>query len=298
LGQTSCWVCGGAILTEDGFCSNCGTQLTRKDEKTEIRQPAAHAGSRTVIGVFLTIVGGVVGALSYFMGIVPMIAFGLASFLIGIMALWLPDSGSISSSFLTDSILPSLLNMENLLQDLDLDERGIYIPTSGLGVSPKVFVPLALTPETKKPPVGLIHSRRIFVTVGRKPEDRGILLDAPGGGILSTIERSLRMDFSRIPLEDLASHLDSGFKSLEIAGVSSLTQEHGRVKILMELKDLVDMESRLRNLAPRLSEHVGTPLVSAVAAAVSKSARKHVTIRSVVFEPRDRQIAMIFNVAD
>ena len=298
MGQTSCWVCGGAILTEDGFCSNCGTQLIRKDEKTQIRQPVVHVGSRTVIGVFLTVVGGVVGALSYFMGIVPMIAFGLASFLIGIMALWLPDSGSISSSFLTDSILPSLLNMENLLQDLDLDERGIYIPTSGLGVSPKVFVPLALTPETKKPPVGLIHSRRIFVTVGRKPEDRGILLDAPGGEILSTIERSLRMDFSRIPLEDLASHLDSGFKSLEIAGVNSLTQEHGRVKIQMELKDLVDMESRLRNLAPRLSEHVGTPLVSAVAAAVSKSARKHVTIRSVVFEPRDRQIDMIFNVAD
>lgn len=298
MGQTSCWVCGGAILTEDGFCSNCGTQLTRKDEKPEIRLPVAHAGSRTVIGVFLTVVGGVVGALSYFMGIVPMIAFGLASFLIGIMALWLPDSGSISSSLLTDSILPSLLNMENLLQDLDLDERGIYIPTSGLGVSPKVFVPLAVTPETKKPPVGLIHSRRIFVTVGRKPEDRGILLDAPGGEILSTIERSLRMDFSRIPLEDLASHLDSGFKSLEIAGVSSLTQEHGRVKIQMELKDFVDMESRLRNLAPRLSEHVGTPLVSAVAAAVSKSARKHVTIRSVVFEPRDRQIDMIFNVVD
>lgn len=226
------------------------------------------------------------------MWIVPMIAFGFASFLIGIMVLWLPDSGSISSGLVTDSTLPSLLNIENLLQDLDLDERGIYIPASGLGVSPKVFVPLALTPETKKPPLGLIQSRRIFITVGPKPEDRGVLLDTPGGEILSTIERSLRIDFSKIPPEDLASHLDSGFRSLGIARISSLAQEHDRVKIQVELKDLVYLESRLRNLAPRFSDHIGSPVVSALAAAVSKTTGKYVRIRSAVLDIHNKKISV------
>ncbi len=226
------------------------------------------------------------------MGIVPMLALGLACFLIGTMALYLPGSTSVPSTIVTDSTLPSLLNIEKLLQDLDLDERGIYIPTSGPGVAPRVFVPLALTPSTKRPPLGLAHSRRIFVTVGKNPEDRGVLLDAPGSGILSSMERSLHLDFARVSLNDLGSELDSGFRALGIAELKNFTQQDENVSIEIEVTKMLELEGKLMSLAPRLSEHVGTPIVSALAAALSKASAKYVKMRGAAFDLPKRRVSV------
>ena len=259
------------------------------DTNQEPRRALKRTDSRIAVGLLLVVVGAVLGIPSYMMGIVPMLALGLASSLIGIMVLYLPGSASVSTSVLTDSALPSLLNIEKLLQDLDLDERGIYIPVAGPGIAPRVFVPLAVTPSTKRPPLGLAHSRRIFVTVGKNPEDRGILLDAPGSGILSDLERSLHLDFARVPLSDLGSELDSGFRALGIAKLTSLVHQDASVRIEMELTKLFDLEAKLMSLTPRLSEHVGTPIVSTLAAATSKATAKYVKIGSAVFDlPRKK----------
>jgi hypothetical protein len=232
------------------------------------------------------------------MGIVPMVAFGLASFLVGVLVLYLPERrGSIASRLATDSSLPSLLNIENLLEDLDLDERGIYIPASGLGVCPRVFIPLAQTQATRQPPVGLISSRRVFVTVGNSPEDRGVLLDAPGSQILAALERSLRIDLAKTKLDDLGADLNSGFKALGIAKLTNFERQATIVRIQMELTGLLDLETKLRNVAPRLVAQVGTPVASAVAAAVSKATGKYVTFKSSVLDPSDRKISINLNLS-
>jgi hypothetical protein len=237
--------------------------------------------------------GALVGLLSYLMGIIPMLAFGLASFLLGILVLYLPERrGSIAGKLATDSSLPSLLNIENLLEDLDLDEKGIYIPASGLGVCPKVFVPLAETQATRQPPVGLVSSRRIFVTVGENPEDRGVLLDAPGSQIMIALERSLRTDLSKMKSDDLGAALNSGFTALGIAKVTNIEHQDTMVRIQVELTDLVDLETRLRNVAPRLVAQVGTPVTSAVAAAMSKATGKYVTVKSTVLDLPNKRVSI------
>lgn len=290
--QHSCWICGSEVLPEDNFCRNCGTELIRS-EKAKTSERLSRVNRRAYIGVFLVALGLTTAIVSYLMEIVPILAFGLASFLIGIMALYLPESDrSIAGSFAADWSLPSLLNIENLLEDLDLDERGIYIPTSGLGVSPKVFVPLSLTPATRKPPLGLVSSRRIFVTVGKNPEDRGILLDAPGSRILAAVERSLRIDIANAKLNDLQADLNSGFKTLGIAEVTSFENQDDTVRIEMRLSSLVDLEEKLRNLAPRLVVQVGTPVASAAASAVSKASGKYVTFKSAVLNLPERKISI------
>jgi hypothetical protein len=227
------------------------------------------------------------------MGVVPMLAFGLASLLVGILVLYLPDRrGSIVTGLATESSLPSLLNIENLLEDLDLDERGIYIPASGFGVCPRVFVPLEDTEATRHPPVGLVSSRRIFVTVGKNPEDRGILLDAPGGQILVALEQSLRTDLSKTKLDELGAAINSGFKALGIAKSANFETDNTSVTIQSELTALIDLETRLRNIAPRLVAQVGTPVTSAVAAAVSKSAGRYVTFKSAILDLPNKKVSV------
>jgi len=293
LVQDRCWVCGSDILAEDNFCRRCGVELVRSEIGHKTSSRYGNTDRQVSIGIFLTATGALVGFLSYLMGIVPMVAFGLASFLVGVLVLYLPERrASIASRLATDSSLPSLLNIENLLEDLDLDERGIYIPASGLGVCPRVFVPLAQTQATREPPVGLISSRRIFVTVGNDPEDRGVLLDAPGSQILAALERSLRIDLAKTKLDDLGADLNSGFKALGIAKLTNFEHQATIVRIQMELTGLLDLETKLRNVAPRLVAQVGTPVASAVAAAVSKTTGKYVTFKSSVLDLSDRKISI------
>jgi hypothetical protein len=284
-------MCGSDVLAEDNFCRTCGAQLVRPE--TKAMPKFQDSDRRESIGIFLVTMGALVGVLSYLIGIVPMLALGLASFLIGIMALYLPErEGDIAGRLATDSSLPALINIENLLEELDLDERGIYIPTSGLGVSPKVFVPLAVTAATKQPPIGLVSSRRIFVTVGKNPEDRGVLLDAPGSEILAALETSMHIDLAGTKLEDLGAVLDSGLKALTIAKVMNYERQDTSINIRLELISLVELERKLRNVAPRLVVQIGTPAASAVASAVSKATGKYVTFKSAILDPSGRKLSI------
>jgi hypothetical protein len=286
-------MCGSEYFSEDNFCRICGVELIRSEIGYKAGSRLEHSDRQVSIGIFLTAMGALVGFLSYLMGIVPMLAFGLASILLGILVVYLPERReSIAGRLATNSSLPSLFNVENLLEDLDLDEKGVYIPASGLGVCPRVFVPLAETQATKHPPVDLVSSRRIFVKVGKNPEDRGILLHAPGSEILAALERSLRLDLAKASFDDLAADLNSGFKALGIGRVTNFEHQDTAVMIQIELTGLVDLEAKLRNLAPRLVAQVGTPVASAVAAAVSKAAAKYVTFKSTVLDLPGKKISI------
>jgi hypothetical protein len=159
-----------------------------------------------------------------------------------------------------------------------------------------VFVPLIVTPATKKPPVGLSSSRRIFVTVGKNPEDRGILLDAPGSQILSALERSLRIDLAKVQLDSLEHDLNSGFEALGIAKVVRLERENDSAHVEMALTGLVELEAKLRNLAPRLTAQVGTPVASAVAGALSKATGKYVTVKTAVLDQPNRKLRISIRI--
>jgi hypothetical protein len=282
LVQDRCWICGADVLPEDNFCRKCGVELRRREVGGSEKLP--RATRRWPVGVFLAAFGGIVSVVSYLTGLIPLLAFGLGSLLIGFMVLYLPESESVGGVVATNLLLPPLLNVENLLEDLDLDQHGIYIPVRGLGVSPKVFVPLALTIATKNPPIGLTSSKRVFVTVGKNPEDRGVLLDAPGSQILVALEQSLRVDLARVQLDGLEDSLNSGLETLGIGKVTGLIQEDNAAQVEMQLTGLLDFEVKLRDMAPRVVAQVGTPMASIVAAAFSKATGKYVTIRTAALD--------------
>ena len=260
--------------------------------ETKHKRIREYSNARMLVGIFLVVVGGILGVLSYLMGIVPMLAFGLACFLIGIMALYLQDSKTVAETIAADSSVSSFLNLENLIRELDLEEKGIYIPVSGFGVSPKVFIPMTLTPATVKPPLGLNHSHRIFVIVGKNPEDRGVLLEAPGNRILSAIEGSLAHDLSKTGRETLQTDLDSALRAIGVAKLTSLEQEDSELKAELVMTALLDFETKLRNLAPRFSTHVGTPVASALAASVSKATGSYTSITDATLDVPDKKMCV------
>jgi hypothetical protein len=242
------------------------------------------------VGIFLMIFGAITAAASLLLGVIPILALGFASFLIGIMTLYLPEpAGNLADRLASDSSIPALLNIENLLEDLSLNEKGVYIPTSGLGACPKVFVPLTAT--GRRPSRDLNNTRRVFITLDEKAREGGLLLEAPGRNLLSELERELKLDLSKVNVQELAEKLGMALKSLEISKSVEFQKGDDRaVTFQIELNALRNLEVSLSSLTPRLFEQIGTPVSSAIAAAFSKSTGQYVTLRQVSINLAENKI--------
>jgi len=278
LSEGVCGICGSVYDAKERFCSNCGTQLAHP-EAPEIRRTLPRSEDFLALGIFMLIAGATVGIFSFLNNMIPLIAFGLGTFFLGIMIIFLPESASFKSdrTALLCS-LSSLMNLEALIEDLDINSHGIYIPTTGFGTVPKVVVPII---ELDTPPLTLMrfaHSNRVFVSVGANPRDRGILLNPPGGTIMTALESSLQLDLSTIQAADLEARLNFGFEVLGISKKTALRGGEDELTVELQLTSLLELEKKLRTNAPRMVKQIGTPLTSAVASALSKAKKSYVKV--------------------
>jgi len=208
---------------------------------------------------------------------------GLGALILGVMILFLPESLSARAGRLvTVASLPSLLDMEALIVDLDASSRGIYIPATGFGAESRVIVPLrdsAMRALFLFPRSRLVRSRRVFITLGTGLYERGVLLYDPGGEIVQALESCLELDLGTIKLDELGARMGFGFETLGLSTRTvSIRLEESVVKFQLNLISLVDLEERLRSEAPRLVEQIGSPVTSAVAASVAKVTGRFVRV--------------------
>lgn len=242
----------------------------------------------------MLVLGALVGVFGYLIGIVPVLALGLGSLLLGVMVLSLPEpTASKTGRLIILSSLPSLLDIDALIEDLDIGSRGIYIPVSGFGAVPRVLLPIDESTPPLLPPIKLTRSRRVFVTLGRNPNERGLLLIPPGGEIVTALENVLQVDLSTLKWDEFSARIGFGFETLNISTRAVNVQVDGMaVRVSLRSISIANFEERLRSEAPRLVAQIGSPLSSAVAAAVSKVTGKHVRINDSNFDGSELIVAL------
>lgn len=252
------------------------------------------------VGVFLIAFGGLTAVASLVVRLTPTLALGLSCLLIGIMTLYLPEpTERLAERLASDSSIPLMLNLENLLNDLAMNEKGVYVPVSGLGVCPKVFVPLTKTGRSRKPPRNLNDSRRVFITLDEKTREGGLLLEAPGRNLLSELELIMSTDFSKSEIGALRDKLEQGLKILEISRSVMLEKRGDRTfAVETELDTLGELEAKLFKLTPRVADQIGTPVVSAIVAAVSKSTGQYIRLKDLSMNPANRKITMTLEAVE
>jgi hypothetical protein len=230
----------------------------------------------------MLVLGALVGVFGYFIGIIPILALGLGALLLGVIILTLPEpTTSKIDRLIILSSLPSLQDIDALIEDLDIESRGIYIPVSGFGAVPKVLLPIKESIPPILPPVRLTRSRRIFLTLGRNQNERGILLNPPGGEIVRALENLLQVDLSTMNLDEFGTRLGFGFEALNISTRAVEVQVDGAaVRVSVQSISTANLEERLRSEASRLVAQIGSPIASAIAAAISKVTGKHVRINN------------------
>lgn len=290
----TCSVCGSGVQTGDNFCRTCGVQLGNHVEPGSPR--LAGVSARVLVGIFTAALGSLVILLGYLFGIIPLLALGIAALILGIMVLYLFEPGRIPSSLATNVSLSAMINIERLLEELYLDEKGIYVPMTENDVSPKVFIPLAQTKVTDKPSLEIARRGRLFVRVGEAPEEMGILLNAPGGEILLQLEKLLGVDLAKTKLDDLESTLRSGFQALRLGGNLTLARQNDTMIVTITLLALLDLEGKMRILTPRLVSQVGGPVESAIAAAIAKVTRSYILLMQSGLELAKERITIVLEL--
>jgi hypothetical protein len=242
----------------------------------------------------MLVLGVLVGVFGYLIGISPILALGLGALLLGVIILTLPEpTTSKTDRLIILSSLPSLLDIDALLEDLDIESRGIYIPISGFGAVPKVLLPIKESTPPLLPPVRLTRSHRVFLTLGRNQNERGILLNPPGGEIVRALENFLQVDLSTMKLEEFATRIGFGLETLNISTRTVDVQVDGTaIRVSLQSISTTDLEERLRSEAPRLVAQIGSPATSAIAAAISKVTGKHVRINDSNFDGSRLTVAL------
>ena len=76
----------------------------------------------------------------------------------------------------------------------------------------------------------------------------------------------------------------------------TLQYQDDTVRVSLNLLSLLDLETKLRTVAPKLVSQVGGPVESAIAAAVANASQRYVVIKQTAFNPSKGRITVILEM--
>jgi hypothetical protein len=204
----------------------------------------------------------------------------------------------VEGNVLVNTLSSSCATTERIITDLDCNGKGFHIPYPQDKDSPShsqglkemvVFIPKDA--ETSKPPSldELAEGKFLF----SNPE--GILLTPPGLGLLASIEKKSKVDFSKLESAELCKVfpkciLDNYSLAKEIS--MSAKDDGVSVKISNSIYSRFYAEKTFEKSIVIL----GCPLISAVACVLAKSASKPVYIKKLVSSPDGTKIEAQFRI--
>jgi len=186
---------------------------------------------------------------------------------------------------------PKVNNIERLLIEFKIFEKGIYLPPKKLGNIDSVlllipFKPLQKIPFFKEMP------EKIMV------DNMGILLTPPGYGLLQFFQKTLGINFNIIELCKLETVLQKLLIE-EIGLVSNIKIEKINDSILVELNNnLFCNNCKQTNSQPRTHNQVGCLLISSIACIITKVTGKAIIINKETSNYTKNQTLIEFKILE
>ena len=202
----------------------------------------------------------------------------------------------VESSLLDGTAKSSYSTIERIVKDLKLTGKGYYIPAYpedsylpqylGKLKDPVVFISEDFD---GKPPVDELAAGKFL-----SEKTHGVFLTAPGAGLMDQMEKQLKLDFSKIGLQELPELLPRCLtEQFNLAKSVNLNFFENGANF--EATGIL-YESLLRTPAPLQSvTMLGCPVVSAVASACAKSSGKIVIIKEIVLSSNNCGVHAVFN---
>ena len=225
--------------------------------------------SYTLLGLGLTLAGSMLSLTSYMvLHSIPLTSLGISTVILGVVSLALgraqPEISPEAVSILLES---SLENVSALVEELGLNTKAVYMPSSITGGEPKALIPLHSNPNPPKPKTSL--PKRLVVKYGSNSEDLGLLITTPGSTIINLLES--KPGSAPADVESTISSLLTGIT--DMADSVKLTIEGER--ILVEVS-----KPRLEHRNASIYTCLGSPLASIIASIVAEALNEPVMIEN------------------
>jgi hypothetical protein len=251
----------------------------QKPEESSTRRKTEHVFTITitaarVLGWSMFCFGIVVLTASMAYASAALAFIGLGLLFWGAIITYIQTGDYVKETLLSASVLPSLETLSQIIKELDYKGTAVYLPSKYLKDSEtKVYV--AKQKNTVVPTVEQIQARQNSLFID-KP--KGILVTAPGRGLVRLLEKTLKGSFTEIEMQDLPEKLQKMLiKDLEIA--QNLEFRVDKSTICVGIRSLA-YKSLLKEIANSSSINIslGCPISSALACILADATDKPTTI--------------------
>jgi len=235
------------------------------------------------LGIAFVLFGLSLSTVSFLVQATPFTGLGLSSFLIGLLLMYVPTERPVSPQLVSAFCASSLLNLNMLLEELGIDSRAVYLPKKEESHQPHAFLPLIRNSDSVSMFLKSFENSGLFVVRGQNPHQSGLLLIPPGNSLATLIEQESGIDFSNVRLDEIEDTLRTGLvEALEIAEDVRVIFINGTVRV--EVGPLISEEFcyMQSKVARSLCSQVGCPLCSAVICAVTKAAKRPVSVVKIL----------------
>jgi len=233
-------------------------------------------------------------AASVMIGAMSLGGLGLASFLIGLLLIYLPSRPSVAPELVEASALSSLANLERVLHELSPKTKAVYLRVRDRLDAPMIFLPLEDNP-TPASQINASDVDRLLVVDTNDAHRTGLLLQAPGASLLAFMEKESGVDFMDLSRDGLLDALRSGMvESLE--AVADLKGEFTNDGLKLRIRDgALDSFSRsVAKSTPSVASRIGCPMCSAAICGTVKALKRDIVLEEAAHQPGLHNVTLTF----
>ena len=216
-----------------------------------------------------------IGSILYVSQILAFTGLGLIFW--GAILTYIQTEEYIKENLLDTTVLPSLVTLNEIIQELDYKGKAVYLPPKYLKdpEANKAYIPKQKDGKLATPEQTQEQETRLFME-----NPQGMLLTPPGAELTKLFEKTLETSFTRIDLQYLQKNMPRLFiEELEIAKNFEMEAEKNKVYVRIENSTYKNLTKKAANLS-NLYESLGCPLSSAVACALAKATGKPIVIEN------------------
>jgi hypothetical protein len=250
--------------------------------------------------VSITLLG--VGAAALIISIVyasSVLAFiGLGLLFWGAILTYIRTEEYIREDLLDATVLPSLLTLNQILQELNYKGKPMYLPPKYFEEPEAVKIYIAKQKSSSSPTPEQIQKHENQLLVKNLQDTQGILLAPIGAELTRLFEKALETNFTKVNLEYLQQNLPKLFiESLEIAQNFEMETQNSNVLVKIENSAYKNICKDSEELS-RLYDAVGCPISSAIACTLAKATGKPITIESRKTSDDGRDVEIEYRILE
>jgi hypothetical protein len=256
------------------------------------------SASTTKIGAFFLISGvlSLVLSLTTESQILSFIGLGLTFW--GALFIVITPRRFVEGSLLDATAISAYSTIDRMISDLKYKGKGyytppypkdVYLPEHLKGLKDMVVF-ISAENEADMPSIQELAESKFLL---QKPQ--GVLVTPPGIGLLTQIEKKVKVDLTKISLDELCEVMPRFIlDNFSLAKEMEMTIEENQVNLKLSdsiYKNLYSSENNLKSIML-----LGCPIVSAVACAIAKTSGKPVVIQKQETTPDGSTVQVLYQI--